>query len=246
GDWTLVGGFRKELGNRVRFVEATYPRTVSWSLEEHAIGVEEALAREGIACGWLLGESFSSQVTWLLLARQVLEIEGLILAGGFVRHPWPWVVPLAERTCATLPMFLIHWAVWWYGKLARWRFRRDSETLAGLAEFVARRTQADRWAGVHRLRLLRRGDIPPIAGRAAVPVYALTGAFDPVVPWPWVRSWLTRHCRGLRQYKIIWYGDHNILASAPRASARLVLGWMGEPDDPTPPRRGLERAKLRA
>ena len=36
GDWTLVGSFRHALGGRVRFVEFTYPRTLTWSLEDYA------------------------------------------------------------------------------------------------------------------------------------------------------------------------------------------------------------------
>ncbi|HYG34198.1 MAG TPA: hypothetical protein VEC99_05415, partial [Clostridia bacterium] len=44
GDWTLVGGFRRELRGRARFVELTYPRTLTWSLEDYAAGVEQALA----------------------------------------------------------------------------------------------------------------------------------------------------------------------------------------------------------
>ena len=44
GDWTLVSSFRGALGNRVRFVEFTYPRTVTWSLEDHARAVLDKLA----------------------------------------------------------------------------------------------------------------------------------------------------------------------------------------------------------
>ena len=46
GDWTLIGRFRKTLGNRVRFVEVTYPRTLEWSLEDYATGVEKALVAD--------------------------------------------------------------------------------------------------------------------------------------------------------------------------------------------------------
>ena len=99
GDWTLVGSFRRALGGRVRFVEVTYPRTLTWSLEDYARGVETALAEQGITRGWLLGESFSSQVVWSLVARERFQIEGVILAGGFVRHPMRWGVRLAERLC---------------------------------------------------------------------------------------------------------------------------------------------------
>jgi pimeloyl-ACP methyl ester carboxylesterase len=233
GDWTLIGGFRKELAGEVRFVEATYPRTVDWSLEDYAAGVEAALANHGICRGWLLGESFSSQVVWALLARRVLEIQAVILAGGFVSHPWPWVVRFAENVCARTPLWLIHCGVWGYGKLARWRFRQDPETIAGIEEFVTRRTEPDRQAGVHRLRLLSANDIRPIARRASVPVYALTGAADPIVPWPWVRWWLRRNCPALHQYKVLWRADHNVLASAPRAAARAILGWISGSKGPS-------------
>ena len=53
GDWTLVGGFRQALAGRVRFVEFTYPRTLTWSLDDYATGIEQALAENGISSGWL-------------------------------------------------------------------------------------------------------------------------------------------------------------------------------------------------
>ena len=57
GDWTLVGSFHRALGDRVRFVEINYPRTVSWSLDKHAAAIEAGLAEHGIRSGWVLGES---------------------------------------------------------------------------------------------------------------------------------------------------------------------------------------------
>lgn len=67
GDWTLIGGFRRALGGKVRFVEITYPRTLIWSLDDYAAAVETVLAENGITTGWLLGESFSSQVVWAMV-----------------------------------------------------------------------------------------------------------------------------------------------------------------------------------
>src|SRR3982751_4900544 len=64
GNWTLLGGFRKAIAGRVRLVEAWYPSSLKWSLEDYAAGVEAALAQQGITRGWLLGESFGSQVVW--------------------------------------------------------------------------------------------------------------------------------------------------------------------------------------
>src|SRR6266581_8830244 len=96
GDWTLIGSFRRALASRVRFVEITYPRTLTWSLEDYAAGVEAELSRHSITRGWLLAESFSSQVLWPLLARKRFQTEGVVLAGGFVRHPMIWGVRFAE------------------------------------------------------------------------------------------------------------------------------------------------------
>src|SRR5438876_10765769 len=94
GDWTLIGRFRRALGEQVRFVEITYPRTLTWTLNDYAENVERALEAEGITRGWLLGESFSSSIVWELLTRKKFHAQGVILAGGFVRHATLWAVRL--------------------------------------------------------------------------------------------------------------------------------------------------------
>src|SRR6266403_1635731 len=78
GNWTLIGGFRDALAGRVRFVETTYPPTLKWSLEDYAAEVEAALAGHGIAEGWLLAESFSSQIAWPIIRRKRFQVNGLI------------------------------------------------------------------------------------------------------------------------------------------------------------------------
>ncbi len=40
GDWTLVASFRRALAGRVRFVEFTYPRTLTWPLDDYATAIE--------------------------------------------------------------------------------------------------------------------------------------------------------------------------------------------------------------
>src|SRR5436309_10967579 len=69
GDWTLVSSFRAAIAGRVRFVEFTYPRTTTWSLEDYARGIEGMLLAQGIERGWLLGESFGSQPAWQVVKR---------------------------------------------------------------------------------------------------------------------------------------------------------------------------------
>src|SRR5262245_58194044 len=102
GNWTLIAKFRKELGGRLRFVEVSYPDTLTWSLEDHAVAVEQALAERTINRAWVLAESFSSQVAWPILGRGKFDVQGLILAGGFVRHPMLWAVRRAERVCGEI------------------------------------------------------------------------------------------------------------------------------------------------
>src|SRR5690349_10943651 len=69
GDWTLLGGFRRVLDGKVRLVEIAYPRTLEWPLSDYGRGVEGALAQKGVTGGWLLGESFGSQVVWEILKQ---------------------------------------------------------------------------------------------------------------------------------------------------------------------------------
>jgi pimeloyl-ACP methyl ester carboxylesterase len=227
GDWTLIGSFRQAIRDRVRFIEVTYPRTLTWSLEDYAQSVEDALTERGIVRGWLLGESFGSQVLWSLVARNQFQIEAVILAGGFVRHPMRWGVRLAERICGGVPLGLLTHILFGYAKVARFRYRHSPETLANIHEFIARRTEPDRAAAVHRLRLIAGNDPQHIAQRLNIPVYALTGLVDPIVPWFLVRPWLRKHCSALRDYRIIWGADHNVLGTGPQAATKEIVRWMG-------------------
>src|SRR5580658_10457255 len=74
GDWTLIGGFRKAVLRKVRFVEMTYPRTLTWSLDDYAAAIEDALLQNGISRGWLLAESFGSQLAWPILAHGKFQV----------------------------------------------------------------------------------------------------------------------------------------------------------------------------
>jgi pimeloyl-ACP methyl ester carboxylesterase len=227
GDWTLIGGFREALGKRARFVEITYPRTLTWSLDDYAAGVEEELARAGINEGWVLGESFGSQVVWPLLKRGRFRSQGVILAGGFARHPTILGVRFAERLAGSLPLAVVIWILFGYARIARWRFRKSPETLVAIDEFIARRTKLDQQAAEHRLHLLAVTDACEVVKTATIPIYALTGLFDPIVPWVFVRPWMRKHCRALRAYRIIWRADHNVLGTAPRLAADQVVEWLG-------------------
>ncbi len=229
GDWTLIGGFRHALGGRARFVEVTYPRTLSWSLDDYAAAIETALAQRGIACGWLLGESYGSQPLWALVGRGKFAVEGVILAGGFVKHPMRWAVRGAEKLTGRISNALFVWIVFSYAKIARFRYHRSPEVLATIDEFVARRAEGlDRRAAQHRLHLIAGNDPRPIAVRTELPVFGLSGWLDPIVPWPWVRRWLRKNCPSLRDYKVLRGADHNVLSTAPREAAEQVLRWIDD------------------
>jgi pimeloyl-ACP methyl ester carboxylesterase len=228
GDWTLVGSFRRALGGRVRFVEMTYPRTLEWSLDDYAAAIEAALAERGIVRGWLLGESFGSQVLWGLVARSRLQIEGVILAGGFVRHPMRWGVHLAGRVCGGISLGLLTRILFGYARVARFRYRHSPEVQANIQEFIDRRTALDLQAAKHRLHLIAQNDLRHVARQASMPVYGLTGLVDPVVPWWFVRPWLRKNCPALREYRMIWRADHNVLGTGSQAAAEQIVRWMSE------------------
>jgi len=230
GDSTLISSFRAALDGRVHFVEITYPRTVEWTLERYADAVTDALAADKIRKGWLLAESFSSQVAWKILHRAKesgFQMQGLILAGGFVRHPIMWNVLLARCLNRAIPMSLLKLACGFYARYAKLRHRRAPETLACISDFVRNRTtEIDRKAICHRYDLIAQNNLQSIAREARLPVYQLCGFFDPIVPWPFVRPWLKKNCPGFRGWKLIWRADHNVLGTAPQAAAECVLGWI--------------------
>jgi pimeloyl-ACP methyl ester carboxylesterase len=227
GDWTLIPSFHAALENRVRFVDMTYPRTLEWSLEDYARAIAGALAERQLKRVWLLGESFGSQIVWpLTRVEPSLQIEGIVLANGFVRHPVPSGVRAAARLLAAAPQPSLRAFLALYQVYARFRHRHAPETLASVAEFIARRTEADRRAMVHRLDLIAAADPGPLAARLHQPVHYLAGLVDPIVPWPWVRAWLRQHCPGYRGGATVWGADHNVLATAPQAAAAHVLRWM--------------------
>lgn len=226
GDWTLVSGFRHAIGDKLRFVEITYPRTLTWSLDDYAAAVEAALRRNSITTGWLLGESFSSQVVWTMLAHGRFVVEGVILAGGFVKYPMHRAIRMAEKITARISSRLLVWIIFGYARVARFRYRHSPQTVASLDEFILRRTELDRRAAQHRLHLIAQNDPRPIAARTRLPVFGLSGFFDPIVPWPRVRRWLKNNCPGLRDYKVIGCADHNVLGTAPERAAKQVLDWV--------------------
>ena len=226
GDWTLVGGFRRALGGRLRLVETSYPLGVQWTHRDYAATIVQALAERGIYSGWLLGESFGSQVAWEICRHNSFRVEGIILAGGFVRHPTPHLANLLYSVTSTGTFRLLRAALVVYAQVARLRFGGSPEILDEIQQFVARRTRADFISCRHRLGLVVGHDPRKVVTSLEIPVFALRGFFDPIVPGPWVKLWLKRNCRGFRGDALIWRADHNVLGTAPKAAAAQVLKWI--------------------
>jgi pimeloyl-ACP methyl ester carboxylesterase len=231
GDWTLVTRLRTALNDKVRFIELAYPPIAGWTIGTYATAVCHALHGRGIGEGWLLAESFSSQVAWKILElherkETPFTPRGLILAGGFVRHPAIWAVRCLAAIQQLLPWPLYQGFVRLYVRWVRLRQRNTPEALPAINEFAARRTKADRAALAFRFRLIVAGDPRPVAARTTTPVYALSGFFDPIVPWPLVNRWLWRHCPGTRGTRVIWHATHHVLGSAPSECARQILHWI--------------------
>ena len=225
GDWGLIGAFRRALGERVRFVEFAYSKD-EVTLERLAELVHAQLTERGIAAGWLIGQSFGSQVGWALMARG-FSADGVVLAGGFVRHPWPWGARLFQALLSGVPSAVVNPSYLAYTVLCNKLARRGPEEAEELLAF-ARDRGSKEWAAMSwRLSLIATSDPRSTARSTRNPVHYLGGMIDPLVPWPLVTRWLKAECPGYKGEVIIRSADHNVLGSSPRESAGHVLSWTG-------------------
>lgn len=221
------------LAGKVRFVEMEYPRTTAWAVETYAREIEQALGAAGITEGWVIGESFGSQPAWLMMENEQrsespFKFHGLILAGGFVKHPWPWGARFLHWVSEWIPDWMMRGLLRVYSTYAHFRHRDAPETLESVREFAANRfVPGDKAALRHRYVLIAESDVRSSALKINSPVFHLAGLIDPLVPGPLVKRWLRCNCPGFRESKTILSADHNVLGSAPKKSAEVVLRWMG-------------------
>jgi pimeloyl-ACP methyl ester carboxylesterase len=232
GDWTLVTPFRRHIAGHAAFVEFAYPRTLEWSLHDYAEHILAALDKNQIRRGWLLAESFGSQIAWAICeilagrgAASTFHLQGLVLAGGFGSYPIKpgarWIASLRTRAPGKRPALPMRA----YALLLRLRFFRCAEDRQAVTEFLARRTPLDRAAILHRIRLLIGHDPRPVMAAFRQPLYYLSGFVDPIVPWFLVKPALRRQCPGYRQSRIVFAADHNVLGTAPEPAVRQILKW---------------------
>lgn len=225
GDWGLIGAFRRALGGRVRFVEFAYSKD-EVTMDRLAELVHSELSAQGVTSGWLLGQSFGSQVGWALIARG-FKADGVVLAGGFVKHPWSWGARLFGALLASVPSSVVNPAYLGYTAFCNTLSRRGPAEAEELLAFARNRGGKEWKAMSWRLSLIVSGDPRSTAQAMREPVHYLGGMIDPLVPWPLITRWLSAECPGYKGEVIIRSADHNVLGSSPRESAEHVLSWIG-------------------
>lgn len=253
GDWTLFTSFRTRASELFQVLELTYPRRLDWSLNDYAdFALREAAAAQ-ISSGWLLAESYGSQVAWPLTLRARaagFQVEGVILAGGFARYPFPPLAAGAEFLLRSLPTALWQGLFRVYAAYGKFRHRHAPETRDCLREFVDRRTPEDLAAMAHRISLIRQNDPALIIRSLNLPVFLLAGAIDPIVFPPPALGWLRKHCPSFAGQRIIWRADHNVLGTEPAQALAQIREWIERSTgDRRPPlerkRRGSRQAPPR-
>ena len=237
GDWSMVGDFRREAVKHLCFVEFTYPRTTTWSMDQYGQAIYDSLLQHNIKHGWIMAESFGSQLAWKVLeiqrkSPQDFTPEGSILAGGFVQHMTlcgfkflGFKIKFSIKTQFTILRYT--------GRRILKRCLRDPLVKEDLMEFKKRRSQLDRDAVKHRLKIIAANDPRPVAAETHIPVYCMGGLIDLAVIFPHTRYWLWRHCPGYKggylmldpDLRVIG-SDHHVLGRAKKAFA-IMSRWMG-------------------
>lgn len=217
---------RLELKDKVRWVDIAYPELKSQDIRDYARAVLAALEESGIKKGWVLAESFGSQVAWELVrhGKGAIDIEGIILAGGFIRHPLPWGARLLKKLSYAFPRGTTN-AMGIAGAFLCRKMARNEEMMEDLKSFPFDKRSLIGFG--NRLALIAGNDPRETARKTDIPVYMIAGFWDFLVPLPLVWLWLKRHCPGYREGKVVFFADHAVAVSRPVETAKAILLWMG-------------------
>jgi len=229
GDASLGKEFRKFIAGKICFVEIEYPPNENWELDDYANSIISALNLIGIKECWLLAESFGSQVSFAIASKNCdIKFNGIILAGGFVRHPFIIGVRIVKWITKLMPMCLVKLWLKVYVAVCKIFFKRERKDKKIIKDFARNRIDdADRRAIVKRYELIIKNDLRPIAKETKIPIYFLAGRWDVIVPWRPVLNWLKKNCPAFKDYKILNGADHPVIANAPETSAKQILDWLG-------------------
>lgn len=229
GDSSLARKIRPYFENKICFVEIEYSKRTDLSLKDYGKNIERLITDAGIKECWLLAESFGSQVAWEIVSRKrSFAVKGIILAGGFVRHPFIPGVKVVRAISKTLSIRSIELWLRFYIAFCKLFFRQNNKQHQPVPDqFVKNRLdEADRDAIVARYGMIIQSDYRSVAGSVSVPVFFMSGRWDFIVPWVPVLRWLKKNCPGFREYKIIQGADHPVLSAAPEQSAAQILKWI--------------------
>ncbi|MGB9602610.1 MAG: alpha/beta fold hydrolase, partial [Limisphaerales bacterium] len=146
GDASLVGEFKKHIAGKVRFIEIEYPKNPDWEIQDYASAIESALLQCGVDECYLLAESFGSQVAWGLMSKhRAFKVNGIILAGGFVRHPFIPGVKIVKTLTGILSLRMIELWLKFYVWICKLFFRKERRDKKILKDFTRNRiNDADR------------------------------------------------------------------------------------------------------
>jgi pimeloyl-ACP methyl ester carboxylesterase len=225
GDWSLLSGFRANVYGSVQLIEMRYPNTRSWTINDYSNAIMKILFDINVNSGFILAESFGSQVAWALLANGY-KPKAVILAGGFVRYPFISILKNVKLIFRAIPYSILRIMLKAYALISRLRYLNARENFDNMTEFLRLRTDENRLAACHRLELIKRCDFRDMISHTDIPIFYLSGFWDPIVPWPFVISWLKDNCNSFCASKILINADHLVLATAPKDSANLIINWI--------------------
>jgi hypothetical protein len=137
-----------------------------------------------------------------------------------------WGVVFSQKTASAIPLGVITRALSGYASISKWRFRNQPEALAGVKEFIERRTELDRQAAVHRLELIAENDPSTIAQSLDVPCTRCQACSIQSSPGIRPGGGCNKNCPKLKEFKIIRSADHTVLSTGSKQAADIIVDWI--------------------
>lgn len=240
GESSLFSGLHDAASGALQVEKIDYPRAGCQGVSELGEHVLQTLVRRGIRRGWVLAESFGSLVIWELVERifqstaHEFQVEGIILAGGFIRHPRPRMVARLRTLVGWVPDWAYRSAWHISGRLLATWYWRNPGRVASVKEFVRHRClPGDRSTLDQRAAWIVISDPRSSAAHFPGPVFQLSGGWDFIVPWGPVTRELQKITPGYRGRCLIWSANHGVLFEQPDACVKQILRWI-QPETPDP------------
>lgn len=232
GDCSHLTSFLQEFNtSQVITVKYLSSKRNKNTIEEYADSLFCALSIINAREGFIIAESFGSQVAWRFLellkkntAPFTFQVKALILAGGFLSHPFPRLVRLFSYLYGKA-------RVSWLNLAFRAYFGFVSKATGAKklpnTFFEERSSLQDQKALISRMELMQN-DFRKIAENIRCNVYLLVGFWDVIaVPWPLNYFYLNKYCPKFEaKWDYCFWGDHAVLYSEPKKSASIIKNWI--------------------